>query len=207
MKKKLNKQEIFWQGKFGIDYIKRNISKKLKKNTDVFFKRIFNKNPNLKISNMIELGANVGNNLESFSKNFKKIEMTAVEINKKACEILSKNNLKINVLNKNIASLNLKKKYDLVLVKGVLIHINPKQLVKVYSKIFNLSKKYILIAEYYNPTPIKIMYRGKKDKLFKRDFAGEMIKKYRLRIIDYGFSYHLDKYPQDDLTWFLLKKN
>ena len=207
MKKKLNKQEIFWQGKFGKDYIKRNISKKLKKNTNVFFKRIFNRNPNLKILNMIELGANVGNNLESFSKNFKKIEMTAVEINRSACNILSKNNPKVNVINKNIASVNLKKKYDLVLVKGVLIHINPKQLVKIYSKIFNLSQKYILIAEYYNPVPVKITYRGKKDKLFKRDFAGDMIKKYKLKIIDYGFSYHLDKYPQDDLTWFLLKKN
>lgn len=206
MKKKLNSQEKFWKGKFGKDYIRRNKSKKLKKNTHVFFKKIFEKNKNIKISSLIELGANIGNNLESLSKIFKKTKMTAVEINKNACKELLKNNLKIDVINSSIASLNIKKTFDLVLVKGVLIHINPKQLSKVYLKIKNLSKRYILIAEYYNPAPTKLKYRGRQNKLFKRDFAGEMIKKYNLKLVDYGFAYHLDRYPQDDITWFLLKK-
>ena len=92
------------------------------------------------------------------------------------------------------------------MVKGVLIHINPNQLSKIYNKIFQLTKKYILIAEYYSPTPTKIIYRNKKNKLFKRDFAGEMIKKYKLKLVDYGFSYRHDKNPQDDLNWFILKK-
>ena len=72
--------------------------------------------------------------------------------------------------------------------------------------IINLSKKYILLVEYYSSNPVGVRYRGNKDKLFKRDFAGEMIKKYNLNLIDYGFVYRFDKNPQDDLTWFLLKK-
>ena len=33
------------------------------------------------------------------------------------------------------------------------------------------------------------------------------MKKYsNLKLINYGFSYHKDKYYQDDITWFLLKK-
>ena len=29
-----------------------------------------------------------------------------------------------------------------------------------------------------------------------------------LQILDYGFVYHRDEfYPQDDINWFLLKKN
>ena len=48
------------------------------------------------------------------------------------------------------------------------------------------SKKFILIAEYYNPTPVEVSYRGHNGKLFKRDFAGEMMKKYSdLKLIDY----------------------
>ena len=205
MKIKLNEQEKFWSGKFGDNYINRNKSKKLKKNTDHFFEKIF-KDKKIKLSNIIELGANIGNNLESLGKIFKNTRLFAVEINNKACEILKKKKPHINVVNSDIETLNIDTKFDLVLVKGVLIHINPKQLNKIYKKIHNLSKKYILIAEYYNPNPVKLTYRGKTNKLFKRDFAGEMIKKHKLKLLDYGFSYRFDKFPQDDITWFLLKK-
>jgi spore coat polysaccharide biosynthesis protein SpsF len=36
-----------------------------------------------------------------------------------------------------------------------------------------------------------------------------MINKYDdLTLVDYGFAYHKDPlFPQDDLTWFLMKKN
>ena len=65
-----------------------------------------------------------------------------------------------------------------------------------------------LIAEYYNPTPIKVEYRGHKEKLFKRDFCGEMLDQYSdLTLLDYGFLYHRDNnFPQDDISWFLIEK-
>jgi spore coat polysaccharide biosynthesis protein SpsF len=90
----------------------------------------------------------------------------------------------------------------------VLIHINPEQLDLVYQKLNASSKKYILIAEYYNPSPVMIPYRGNEDRLFKRDFAGEMLEKYTdLSLVDYGFAYRKDPiFPQDDITWFLLEK-
>ena len=90
-----------------------------------------------------------------------------------------------------------------------MIHINPKKLNQAYRALYNSCKKgkYILLAEYYNPSPIKINYRGYKNVLFKRDFAGEFIKKFKkIKLIDYGFIYHRDKLPQDDVTWFLLQK-
>lgn len=73
---------------------------------------------------------------------------------------------------------------------------------------YKVTKKYILIAEYYNPSPVDISYRGHKGFLFKRDFAGEILYKYpELKLIDYGFVYHRDNnFPQDDLNWFLLEK-
>jgi pseudaminic acid biosynthesis-associated methylase len=95
------------------------------------------------------------------------------------------------------------------MIKGVLIHINPDMLESVYAKLYDSSNKYILIAEYYNPTPVSISYRGHNDRLFKRDFAGEMLDKYNdLRLTDYGFLYHRDNYfLQDDINWFLLEKS
>jgi spore coat polysaccharide biosynthesis protein SpsF len=55
---------------------------------------------------------------------------------------------------------------------------------------------------------VSIPYRGHEDRLFKRDFAGELLSRFGdLRLIDYGFVYHRDpKFPQDDITWFLLEK-
>jgi len=38
-----------------------------------------------------------------------------------------------------------------------------------------IADKYVLINEYFNPTPTEIVYRGHSAKLFKRDFAGEFL--------------------------------
>lgn len=84
----------------------------------------------------------------------------------------------------------------------------PNELNSVYEKMYQSSAKYILISEYYNPTPVSVTYRGNENKLFKRDFAGEMMDKYpELKLVDYGFRYHRDNnFKSDDDTWFLLEK-
>ena len=73
---------------------------------------------------------------------------------------------------------------------------------------YRCSSRYILVAEYYNPNPVSIVYRGETDRLFKRDFAGDMLDAYPdLSLADYGFAYHRDpKFAQDDISWFLLDK-
>ena len=204
---KINDQEKFWHGNFGNRYINRNKNKKILKNNFFFFKKIFSNRFNIK--SLIEFGPNIGLNLLALKKIFKLKFITAVEINKNAClEIRKIKN--VNVLNKSIIDFLPEQTFDLVLLKGVLIHSNPKQLKKIYEIIYKSCKVsgYILIAEYYSPKPVKLIYRGFKNKLFKRDFAGEFLKKYKkTEIIDYGFIYHKDKYPQDDLNWFLIKKN
>jgi spore coat polysaccharide biosynthesis protein SpsF len=98
--------------------------------------------------------------------------------------------------------------FDVSLIKGVLIHINPEMLPVVYDKLYAAAKKFILVCEYYNPSPVTIKYRGHTDRLFKRDFAGELLKRFPdLSLVDYGFVYKGDTaFPQDDITWFLLGK-
>ena len=71
------------------------------------------------------------------------------------------------------------------------------------------------MAEYYNPTPTKVLYRGCDERLFKRDFAGDLIDNYHMNLVDYGFFYKRDNWAPkgytsscafDDTTWFLLEK-
>ena len=51
---------------------------------------------------------------------------------------------------------------DLVFTKTVLIHISPEKLVNVYKNLYENALKYILVAEYYNPNPIDVLYRDIK---------------------------------------------
>ena len=129
--------------------------------------------------------------------------MTAIEINPEACIKLTP--IVDEVKNISFLEYETEDEFELVLIKTVLIHINPDDLQITYRKIASLSSRYILIAEYFNPTPVSIDYRGHKNKLFKRDFAGEFLEvNPKWKIQDYGFVYHGDRFPQDDLTWFLL---
>ena len=199
-------QESFWAGKFGTNYIDRNSGEDLLASNLNFFSKALKQTK--KITSCIELGANIGMNLKALKLLYPGLNIDAVEINKQACLELEKVVGKTNTFNKSIFDFNSKLKYDFVLIKGVLIHINPDRLSNVYKKLYQLSNRYILIAEYYNPSPVTISYRGHNDRLFKRDFAGEFLNKFpNLNLVDYGFIYHRDQnFPQDDITWFLIEK-
>lgn len=199
-------QEKFWAEDFGNNYIERNKSEESLASNLSLFSKIFNRVE--KISSVIEFGANIGLNLKAIKLLFPKISLFGIEINKQASDILSENIGAENVFNGSIYDYEPQKKYALSLIKGVLIHINPDMLNTVYEKLYNSTNKYILICEYYNPTPVTVNYRGHSDRLFKRDFAGEMLDKYTdLKLVDYGFCYKRDNtFPQDDTTWFLLEK-
>lgn len=200
-------QEEFWAGEFGNEYIGRNKSDEILASNLNFFSKALNQAGRPK--SLIEFGANVGMNLRALQYLYPSIELSGVEINKTAAEELATHIGKANVHNQSIFDYEANKKYEVSLIKGVLIHINPDMLNVVYDKLYNSSSKYILVCEYYNPSPVAINYRGHTNKLFKRDFAGEILEKYPdLKLVDYGFVYKRDlAFPADDITWFLLGKN
>jgi pseudaminic acid biosynthesis-associated methylase len=214
-------QERFWAGSFGDEYINRNVSDQLYKSNVHLFTKILGQ---IDIETILEIGANVGMNLKAIKQAEKdlckikekawdlpitsllKIKTTGLEINKNACDRMQGAD---EIIHSSIFDYITDRTWDMTISKGVLIHINPKELHSVYSKLYHNSNKYILISEYYNPTPMSIEYRGHKHKLFKRDFVGEMLDMYKnLKIKDYGFVYHKDPIaPLDDNTWFLLEKS
>lgn len=199
-------QEKFWAENFGTEYIERNQGDQLLASNLNFFSKAFAKAG--KINSCLEFGANIGMNLKALKLLYPNIELRGIEINKQASEQLAKLIGYGNVYNSSIFDFDVEIKSDITLIKGVLIHINPDMLKLVYQKLYEASSKYILIAEYYNPSPVTIKYRGHEDRLFKRDFAGEFIETYPdTTLIDYGFSYRNDPvFPQDDITWFLIQK-
>lgn len=199
-------QEDFWAGDFGSQYIARNQGTKAIASNLNFFSKSLNQARGVK--SCIEFGANIGLNLSALTLLFPGIDAHAVEINAEACENLKDVIPPANIHNKSILDFLPEQKYDLVLIKGVLIHINPDQLKIVYEKLVASTRRYLIVAEYYDPSPTTVTYRGHNDRLFKRDFAGEILDQFpSLQLIDYGFVYHRDQnFPQDDITWFLLEK-
>ena len=199
-------QEKFWAEEFGDNYIERNQGNQLLASNLNFFVKALKQAGN--IDSCIEFGANIGMNLKALKLLFPEIQMKGIEINNTAAKELKKLIGESNVFNGSIYDAPTETKVQLSLVKGVLIHINPEMLPIVYEKLYESSSKYILIAEYYNPSPVSISYRGHHNYLFKRDFAGEFLKKFpNSELIDYGFAYRNDTaFPQDDITWFLIKK-
>lgn len=199
-------QEHFWSNEFGDEYISRNQSEQLMASNLHFFSSALKKAG--KIRSCREFGANIGMNMKALKALYPNISLKGIEINEKAAEKLKLEIGKENVHFGSIYDADVTPAVQLSLIKGVLIHINPEMLSLVYDKLYQGSTQYILIAEYYNPSPVAISYRGHTEKLFKRDFAGEFLDRFTdCVLIDYGFAYKRDPaFPQDDITWFLIEK-
>jgi pseudaminic acid biosynthesis-associated methylase len=199
-------QESFWAGEFGSEYIQRNQGDALLASNLNFFSKALRAAH--KLNSCIEFGANIGMNLKALKLLHPTIELHAIEINADAANELAKTIPQKNVYQSSILDFESCECWDLALIKGVLIHINPDELINVYDKLVAACGKFLLVAEYYNPSPVEIPYRGHNNRLFKRDFAGEIMNRHpQMTLIDYGFSYRRDpNFPQDDITWFLLEK-
>lgn len=199
-------QELFWESEFGDNYAERN-------STTMHLEAAYNKirtstAQTKSISSVLEFGTNTGNNLSAFNRIDSSIQLYGIEINKNAYTHLEQKKI-ATVYNESILEFNQPLTVDLTMTSGVLIHIPEQDLKTVYDKLYKYSLHYILMIEYFNPTPVSMEYRGHQNKLFKRDFAGEFMDIFpNVKLVDYGFFYSRDpKYPVgSDANWFLMSK-
>jgi pseudaminic acid biosynthesis-associated methylase len=204
----MNKQEQLWSGSFGDEYHERNVE--LAPRYDIW-ERILDDPSDFGsvhgavvrwklVRKVLEFGCGNGENLTAIKELLPSVETIGVDVNG-------------NCLGPNVGDLRYEGSIlsavmapaDLVITCGLLIHIAPPDLPKAYQTLYDTSRRYICVMEYYNPTPVEVEYRSMDSMLWKRDFAGEMMDKYPLKLIDYGFEYHRDG-VLDDITWFLMEK-
>ncbi|MEM1127796.1 MAG: pseudaminic acid biosynthesis-associated methylase [Bacteroidota bacterium] len=199
-------QESFWAGDFGDAYTDRNRGEHLVASNIALFSRALAHTDG--ITSVLELGANIGLNLQALRQVLPEARLSAVEINEKAARELRTRVPEAQVQVESLLELQPTTTWDLVFTKGVLIHLHPEALPEAYDLLHRAAARYILVVEYYNPAPVEVPYRGHTGKLFKRDFAGDLLDRFAdLTLVEYGFAYHRDPiFPQDDLTWFLLRK-
>jgi pseudaminic acid biosynthesis-associated methylase len=170
------------------------------------FSRIFGRTA--AVQSVVEFGCNIGVNLSVISRLLPQAKLCGLEITSAAAALARERLPSAEIVETSILDWNPPGLWDLTFTCGVMIHINPDMLPKLYSTLAKASQRYVLIAEYYNPSPVTIQYRGHNDRLFKRDFAGEFLAAHpEFELVDYGFVWRRDPvFPLDDITWFLLKR-
>jgi pseudaminic acid biosynthesis-associated methylase len=198
-------QEELWAGEFGNEYIIRNRDGALVGSNRALFDKILARTTG--VASVIEFGPNIGNNLRALRELMPEADLHSVEINAAAAaEISAWGGASVEVA--SLLDFEPSRQWDLSFTKGVLIHLPPESLPDIYDKLTAASSRYVMVCEYYNPSPVEVTYRGHEHALFKRDFAGEIMDAHpELRLVDYGFTYHRDpRHPLDDSTWFLMEK-
>lgn len=214
MQDKTTQQLKKWSSNFGKEYTDRNIYGV--KDLDVFYKNtwgVTRSNMNKEflfdikrnISNILEVGSNVGNQLACLqSQGFG--NLYGIEIQEYAVEKAKEMTKSINIIKGSAFDIPFKDGYfDLVFTSGVLIHIAPSDINKVLDEIYRSSKRYIWGFEYFAEKYTEIEYRGNKNLLWKTNFCDLYLKHFKDLVVVGEKKY---KYVNSDNvdSMFLLEK-
>ena len=202
-----SEQEIFWANTYATEYIKKNSEFDNNLGAEAWKKMLTLVGDG--VGNYLECGCNIGRNINQIKLILPGALPSIIEISRPAFDFVTAQHLFDKAFNGAILNSSFEKNgFDLVFTMGVLIHINPAQLVEHMKKMYEYSKKYILIGEYFNRTPVSIEYQGETDRLFKRDFGKLFMENFKVNLLDYGFLWgHIyDKAGFDDITWWLFEK-
>ena len=188
-----------WKSNFGSDYTNRNNGQNVGSRLAVW-KSILPRG----IKSILEVGANVGANLEAISQ-ISDANLFACEPNDHARQHLT--GLCSIVLKDTADSIGLPDKYaDLVFTSGVLIHVPPNRLEASMREIHRVSSKYIICGEYFAPSEEMIPYRGHMNALWRRDYGSLYMGLFpNLKCIDVKFAWKRTT-GLDNVTFWIFEK-
>jgi pseudaminic acid biosynthesis-associated methylase len=200
-------QEEFWSDKITESYARDN------SNFDetlglIAWEKILSKVNNSDISSYLECGSNIGRNIGFLSRLLPSASASIIELAKAPYEkCLREFKIDQSFLGP-LKNATFNRQFDFVFSSGVLIHIQPDDLLNSMKRMFELSSRYIMIAEYFNRTPVMVSYHGEDDRLFKRDFGKLFVENFDCKIVDYGFlwGFEFDSAGFDDVTYWVFEK-
>lgn len=203
-----SEQERFWATTYADGYIRKNSDFDHQLGVQAWARMLrATQGP---IRSYLECGCNIGRNIEQLKRLLPDAEPSVIEISEPAFRFVISKYRIARAFNGAILDSRFEDgAFDLVFTMGVLIHINPDQLLEHMAKMVACSSRYILIGEYFNRTPTTIEYQGEADRLFKRDFGRLFVENFRVKLLDYGFlwGYLYDSAGFDDITWWLFEKS
>ena len=128
---------------------------------------------------ILEIGSNVGTQLQGL-QSIGFVNLYGIELQPYAVEVSKQNTKNINLIQGSAFDIPFKDAFfDLVFTSGVLIHINPDDLNIAMREIYRCTREYIWGFEYYADKYSEIPYRGRRNLLWKADFANEYQNEFR----------------------------
>jgi spore coat polysaccharide biosynthesis protein SpsF len=202
-------QERLWRGHFGDAYTERNAVSEARLSALAFlWATILRPTMGAPPRSILEIGANVGLNLRALAR-LTGAELYAVEPNARARSALVADGVVPagRALDGLCDAVPLPaESMDLVFTSGVLIHVDPSNLVASCREIHRVSARYVACIEYFSDKPEEVLYRGQPHALFKRDFGSFYLDHFDdLRVLDCGFAWKRTT-GLDNLTWWLFDK-
>ncbi|MEY2426648.1 MAG: hypothetical protein QOI61_2220 [Actinomycetota bacterium] len=193
--------EQLWGGDFGDDYVDRNTS--FDHRAPFWRDRV----EQLGCQRVLEVGCNVGGNLQWLAEHLPPTQVYGVDVNEKALGVLARRVPGVNALWSPARDLPFRDAwFDLVFTMGVLIHQPEATLPLVMAEMVRTSRRWVLCGEYHAEETTEIAYRGVEGALFKRDYGAMFLELFpSLSLHDQGFLGRDDGW--DDVTWWVFEKH
>lgn len=193
--------ETLWSGDFGDAYVDRNEGSYDRR--EPFWRTLLTP---LGCRRVLEVGCNVGGNLQWIAGLVEPGGVVGVDVNEKALARMRQRLPKVGSMSVPARALPFRDGwFDLVFTMGVLIHQPESTLPLVMSEMVRVSSRWVLCGEYFAPETEEVSYRGHEGALFRRDYGARFVELFpELRLHDGGFLGKDDGW--DDVTWWLFEK-
>lgn len=192
--------EQLWGGGFGDDYVDRNTA--FDHRAGFWRDRM----AELDCHRVLEVGCNVGGNLQWIAGHLPPTQVYGVDVNEKALATLTAGVPGVNAVWSPARELPFRDGwFDLVFTMGVLIHQPEATLPLVMAEMVRCSRRWVLCGEYHADQTVEVAYRGQEGALFKRDYRRLFLDLFPgLRARGGGFLGRDEGW--DDVTWALFEK-
>jgi pseudaminic acid biosynthesis-associated methylase len=194
--------EQLWAGEFGNDYVDRNLDA-YERRGEFWLPFIEELAP----ENVLEIGCNVGGNLQWIAQRVAPERIVGVDVNAKALKLLEARVPGVRGVNSPAREIPFAdRSVDFVFTMGVLIHQPEETLTKVMTEMVRVSRKWVFCAEYYDTETVEVPYRGQQGALFRRDYRRmfEELFPEELTLVREGFLGPDDGWDRD--TWWLFER-
>jgi pseudaminic acid biosynthesis-associated methylase len=194
--------EALWSGDFGNDYVERNLRAYNERGD--FWTSLLSV---MKLDNVLEVGCNVGGNLQWAAQVLPPENIVGVDVNRKALDELCDKIPGVHGVHSSARELPLAdQSCDLVFTMGVLIHQPDESLPAVMDEMARVAGRYVLIGEYFGEETTEVPYRGYRNALFRRDYGGLFAQRFSgtFQLAFSGFLGTEDGF--DNVTWWLFER-
>ncbi len=194
--------EGLWSGEFGDEYVDRNLGSYEVRAP--FWRALTDE---LAPAGVLEVGCNVGGNLQWMAGAVPPEQTFGVDVNRKALELMEARIPGVQAVLGSARTLPFDDaSIDLVFTMGVLIHQPEESLPAVMDEMVRVSRRYLLCGEYFDTSTVEVAYRGHEGALFRRDYGALFESRFpdELEFVRKGFLGRDAGW--DDITWWLFRR-